>query len=150
MMSENDTDRIEKVYLAGPFFNETEIRNIEYAESVIAKKGFAVFSPMRHDVDARKGTTEWAHKVFESDRDEIDRADLVVALYYGSNGDTGTAWECGYASAAGTPVLLVHVNEDASSNLMMHCGCTSNIFLKNLEDYDFNTMPVYEFEGEMY
>ncbi len=149
-MLENNADRIRNVYLAGPFFNETEIGNIEYAESVLKKRGLSVFSPMRHDVDAERGTVEWAHKVFELDRHAIDKADIVAALYYGSNGDTGTAWECGYAAAVGKPVVLIHVFRNASSNLMMHCGCTTNISLKDLEIYDFNVMPVYEFEGEMY
>ncbi len=139
-----------QVYLAGPFFNEDEIRNIEYAESVLAKRGFSFFSPMRHDADAEPGTTEWARQLFTMDVEEIRRADMVVALYYGAAGDTGTAWECGYAAAIGKSVVLVHVKEAGDSNLMMHCGCTTNIRLADLETYDFRTMPVHAFEGKMY
>ena len=138
------------IYLAGPFFKGTEIKNIEYAEKVLDCRGFSFFSPMRHYVDAKAGTPEWAHKIFELDRSEIDKADIVVALYYGSEGDTGTAWECGYAAAVGKPVILVHVTEGADSNVMMHCGCTSNIYLEDLEDYDFDMMPVYDFNGKMF
>ncbi len=139
-----------RIYLAGPFFNEEEIRNVEYAEAVLAKRGFSFFSPMRHDADAEKGTTEWARQLFEMDVEEIRKADAVVALYYGASGDTGTAWECGYAAALGKPVVLVHVKEDGDSNLMMHCGCRTNIRLKDLADYDLRSMPVYEFRGKMY
>lgn len=148
--SDEGTNQIRHIYLAGPFFNEAEIENVEYVESVLTEKGFSYFSPMRHTVDAETGTTEWAHEIFEMDRSEIGKADAVVALYYGSYGDTGTAWECGYAAAAGIPVILVHVSEEGNSNLMMHCGCTTNVFLKDLAEYDFDTMPVYEFEGAMY
>ena len=105
---------------------------------------------MRHKVDAEEGTPEWANKIFELDRGEIDKADAVAALYYGSNGDTGTAWECGYAAAKGIPVVLVHMRQDGDSNLMMHCGCRTNIRLKDLADYDLRSMPVYEFRGKMY
>ena len=72
-----------------------------------------------------------------------------MVLYYGNYSDTGTAWECGYAFAKGKPVILVHVNDEADSNLMMHCGCHSNIRLKELGDYDFKTLPIYEYSGAM-
>ena len=128
------------VYLAGPFFNETEVKNIEKAESVLEERGFDLFSPMRHEVRTEPGTVDWAR----------DRADLVVALYYGNVSDSGTAWECGYAYAKGVPVVLVHVNEDADSNLMMHVGCATNISWGDLETFDFEQLPRFEYEGEMF
>ncbi len=142
--------RVSRVYLAGPFFNDEEIRNVEYAESVLSQKGVSFFSPMRFTASAEKGTPEWSHEIFEKDRSEIDAADAVVALYYGCRGDTGTAWECGYAAANGVPVVLVHVDENADSNLMMHCGCATNISLGDLRDYDLDAMIRYEFTGEAY
>ena len=138
------------IYLAGPFFNDVEIRNIEYAEKILAERGFSVFSPMRHDAEGEHGTPIWAHRIFEMDREEIVKADVIAALYYGAKGDTGTAWECGYACAIGKPVVLVHVLPDSDSNLMMHCGCTTNIRLRDLRVYDFEAMPVFEFEGSMF
>ena len=138
------------IYLAGPFFNETEIANIELTEKILTEKGLTFFSPMRHEVDAVNGTTEWAYKIFEMDKEEIGKSTAVVALYYGSSSDTGTAWECGYAAAIGKPVILVHVNEDGDSNLMMHCGASTNIYLKDLAAYDFDAMPVYEYLGKMF
>lgn len=141
---------IKKIYLAGPFFNEKEIKNVEYAEKVLQEKGLSFFSPMRHSVEAGRGTPEWARMIFEMDRDEIKKADVVVALYYGAYSDTGTAWECGYAAALGIPVVLVHADREAGSNLMMHAGCTTNIDLEDLADYDFDQMPVYEYTGKMF
>ena len=139
------------IYLAGPFFNETEIKNIEYAEQVLKQKGFSYFSPMRHEERSEEpGTPAWARKLFEMDKAEIEKSDIVVALYYGSNSDSGTAWECGYAYAIGRPVVLVHVNREADSNLMLHCGCRTNTYLDELEQFDFDAMPLQEFEGKMY
>lgn len=137
------------VYIAGPFFNETEIENVEYVEQVLTRKGYEFFSPMRHPVDGEVGTVEWARKVFALDRESLEKADVVVLLYYGNYSDTGTAWECGYAYAKGIPVVLVHV-EETDSNLMLHVSSASNISLKDLETYDFETLPRYEFEGKMF
>ena len=144
------TAPVRQVYLAGPFFNDTEIRNVEYAERILEQKGLSYFSPMRHSVDAEPGTPEWARKIYEMDVREIEKADVVVALYYGSNSDTGTAWECGYAAAIGKPVVLVHTEKDGDSNLMMHCGCTTNIYLEDLAAFDLDAMPVFEYTGKMF
>ena len=140
-----------RIYLAGPFFNETEIRNIEYAEKILEQKGIPYFSPMRHEERTEEpGTPAWARKLFEMDRDEIQKADAVLAIYYGNNSDTGTAWECGYAAGIGKPVLLVHVQRDGDSNLMMHCGCQTNLYLDELAALDFEKIPVREYEGKMF
>jgi nucleoside 2-deoxyribosyltransferase len=143
-------ENAKKIYLAGPFFNDREIENVEYAEKILQEKGFSLFSPMRHSVDTDRGTPEWARMIFEMDREEIKKADVVVALYYGAYSDTGTAWECGYAAALGITVVLVHADREAGSNLMMHAGCTTNIDLEDLADYDFDQMPVYEYTGKMF
>ncbi len=148
-MEKQDKGR-RRVYLAAPFFTEEEVANIERAEAALAGRGLDVFSPMRHGAQALPGTTQWAYELFETDRSAIDGSDLVVALYYGSNGDTGTAWECGYAAAKGIPVVLVHMNRDGDSNLMMHCGCTTNIGFADLASFDFDALPVYEYEGKMF
>ena len=149
-VKEDTAKKIKQVYLAGPFFNETEIENIELVEEILTKKGFTYFSPMRHSVDGEVGSTEWSEKIFEMDQKEILKADVVVAVYYGNNSDSGTAWECGYACAKGIPVILVHVNEDGDSNLMLHISATSNVYLKDLEEYDFESMPEYEYEGKTF
>ena len=99
---------VKRIYLAGPFFNDEEIKNIEYAEAVLKGKGLSFFSPMRHKADGKPGTPDWAGNVFVMDRNEIDRADAVIAHYYGNTGDTGTAWECGYASVTGLEEVKVY------------------------------------------
>lgn len=138
-----------KVYLAGPFFNETELANIKRAEEILEKRGFTVFSPRKIEIRGHgaMGTVTWARETFENDRKMIDAADVVVMMYYGAYSDSGTAWECGYAFATHKPVVVVHLGEN--SNLMVHEGCHSNIFLDSLEDYDFEQMPVYDYTGPM-
>lgn len=141
---------VKSVYLAGPFFDDTEIQNIEYAEKVLSEKGLSYFSPLRYTGKNEYGTSEWAYEIFETDKAEIEKADVVVALNYGNYSDSGTAWECGYAAGIGKPVILVHTDRNGNSNLMMHCGATTNIYLDDLAGYDFNTMPVYDYTGKMF
>ena len=139
-----------KIYIAGPFFNETEIKNIEYTEQILTEKDLSFFSPMRHEErDEEPNTPAWARKLFEMDRNAIDDCDAMIVLYYGNYSDTGTAWESGYAYAKGKPVILVHAGGE-DSNLMMHCGCRTNISLEELRSYDFDAMPAYDYNGKMF
>ena len=138
-----------KIYLASPFFNEEELKNVEYAEKVLAERGFDVFSPRLNEVrDVDKvGSQWWSKETFMNDRRFIDWGDIVVMIYYGAYSDSGTAWECGYAYGTNTPVVVVHLGED--SNLMVHEGCHTNIYLDDLKDFDFTMLPHYPYNGKM-
>lgn len=139
-----------KIYLAGPFFNEEELKNIKIAEKILFKRGFDLFSPCLNEVrtDAQAQQSLWSKETFMNDRRFIDWADVMVMLYYGAYSDSGTAWECGYAYATNKPVIVVHLGDD--SNLMVHEGCHTNITMDELEEYDFNMMPFKPYSGKMF
>lgn len=139
-----------KIYLASPFFNEEELKNVEKAEEILMKRGFQVFSPRLNEVRTDENTQSalWSKETFMNDRRFIDWADAVVMLYYGGYSDSGTAWECGYAYGTHTPVVVVHLGND--SNLMVHEGCHSNIKLEDLATYDFDIMPALPYNGKMF
>lgn len=139
-----------KIYLASPFFNDEELKNVETAERILFDRGFEVFSPRLNEVRSEEsiGSPAWSKETFMNDRRFIDWADAVVMLYYGNYSDSGTAWECGYAFGTNTPVVVVHLGED--SNLMIHEGCHTNISLEDLKTYDFNKMPYKQYDGKMF
>lgn len=139
-----------KIYLASPFFNDEELKNVEKAEEILMKRGFQVFSPRLNEVRIDENTQSalWSKETFMNDRRFIDWADAVVMLYYGGYSDSGTAWECGYAYGTHTPVVVVHLGND--SNLMVHEGCHSNIKLEDLATYDFDKMPSLPYNGKMF
>lgn len=140
-----------KIYIASPFFNNTEIKNLEKVENMLsARDDLIVFSPRQHEIRTEETSQQnwWSKETFINDKKFIDWADVVVMLYYGGYSDSGTAWECGYAYGTNTPVIVVHLGED--SNLMVHEGCHSNITLNELENYDFNTMNAIPYKGKMF
>lgn len=66
-------------------------------------------------------------------------ADIVVAVLDGSDADSGTAWETGYACAKGIPVIGVRTDfrlqgDDKGLNLMLSRSCTQLIEHSSLED----------------
>lgn len=139
-----------KIYLASPFFNNEELKNVKKAEEILMKRGFQVFSPRLNEVRTDENTQSalWSKETFMNDRRFIDWADAVVMLYYGGYSDSGTAWECGYAYGTHTPVVVVHLGND--SNLMVHEGSHSNIKLEDLATYDFEKMPSLPYNGKMF
>lgn len=141
---------MKRVYLASPFFNETEIKNVEKVEKVLRSKGLNVWSPREHQLDRHEaGTMAWSLDIFRNDVKFIDWAECVVCVYAGNYSDSGTAWELGYAYGTNKPIILVHLR-DSNSNLMCHESAHANIYIDELEDYDFETMPSKRFDGEMF
>ncbi len=141
---------MKKVYIASPFFNDTETEILSKVEKLLKDKNFDVFSPREHEVrDGNVGKPQWSIATFTNDKNAIDWCDFVVMLYWGNYSDSGTAWECGYAYATNKPVIVLHLGE--SSNLMVHEGSFTNILsFEELEKYDFDSMPKYSFTGKMF
>lgn len=141
---------MKKIYIASPFFNDTETDALTKVENLLEAKGHDIFSPRKHEVrEGNVGKPEWSKATFGNDKAAIDWCEAVVMLYWGNYSDSGTAWECGYAFATGKPVVVLHLGE--SSNLMIHEGSHTNLLsLEELEEYDFETMPKTAFKGKMF
>ena len=128
----------EKIYLAGPFFNERETALIrEFAARL--RTEYDVFVPMEHTAegDVPFGSFAWGHEIFGIDVEGLNGADFVVALDHGFTSDAGTAWETGYAYAQGKPSYIVAVGDPSPiRSLMLLHGCTR--YFASLDDlWDF-------------
>lgn len=138
-----------KVYLASPFFNETEVQRVDQVKKVLDEKGLDVFSPKEHQCkDLEFGSREWRQKVYNNDVDHIDWCDVVVAIIcQGNYDDSGTAWECGYAYATNKPIVVINLTGKAI-NLMiadsLHAVITS---LEELKAYDFTKLKKIPYEN---
>ena len=117
------TDR-PNAYVAGPLFDEGERWWIEHVEAVVAAAGFDTFLPHR---DNPPKTSDNSRLIFNNDRSGVDRCDVVVASLNGITTDDGTAWELGYAFAAGKYLIGLHTDwrlrfTDMHVNLMLECS----------------------------
>jgi nucleoside 2-deoxyribosyltransferase len=88
----------------------------------IERLGYRVFLPQR-DVPTARGRGR-TRRLYEGCVRGLRAADLVVAICDGAMADDGTAWECGYAAAIGTPVYALRtdvrrVAADEHVNLMI-------------------------------
>ena len=92
------------IYLAGPLFTAAEISFNIHLSDILKEHGHKVFLPQHECLNK---TDE---DIFNTCKDGIESADLIVAILDGADADSGTCWECGYAVAKGTPVILVRTD----------------------------------------
>ena len=94
-------------YVAGPLFDEGERWWMERLDAIIRSSGFETFLPHR---DNPPKTADTVRAIFDNDRGAIERCDVVVASLNGVATDDGTAWEMGYATGRGIPVIGVYTD----------------------------------------
>jgi nucleoside 2-deoxyribosyltransferase len=116
-----------KIYLAGPLFTLAEQRFNADLARFLESEGFEVWLPQEHEP---RGHT--ARAIFDMDVEALDSADMVVACLDGTDPDSGTAWECGYAYAKGKPIVCYRTDfratgdsKSAPYNLMLGESATT-------------------------
>ena len=93
------------IYLAGPLFTIAERDfNASLAER-LRSFGHTVFLPQEQEL--REFTAKY---IFAVDVGGVDQAKMVVAIMDGSDPDSGTCWECGYAFGKGKPIIAVRTD----------------------------------------
>lgn len=134
-----------KLYLASPFFNEEQVLYEDLVANALLKNKEVVnvFRPKLIEAENEMGTNEWKQEIFNIDRNEIDKADMVVAIANYEEIDEqiildpGTCWEIGYAYGTHKPVLLLTFGynpEETVLNLMVDKGTYRHLNFKELEE----------------
>ncbi len=118
-----------RVYLAAPLFSEAERRFNVWLAGVLRDHFFEVFLPQETGDDSGARSRTEQERIFSVNRASIERADFVVAVVDGSDADSGTAWEMGYAFARNIPVIAYRtdfrrVGDHESVNLMLERSAT--------------------------
>jgi nucleoside 2-deoxyribosyltransferase len=100
-----------KIYLAGPLFSTAERNFNKELTKLLRDKGHEVWLPQEFEQ-----MTMTPKQIFLKDVEGIDWADVVVANMDGSDPDSGTSWECGYAYRK-KPVILFRTDFRAGHRL---------------------------------
>lgn len=81
-----------RIYLAGPMFTTAERSFNARVKELLAEKGHEVWLPQESEPKLMT-----PREIFRKNVQGIDWAEVVVANMDGSDPDSGTSWECGYA-----------------------------------------------------
>jgi len=118
-----DLLRLGYVYIAGPLHTPGERMYLEIIRDICLRHKYDTYLP---HVDGGLSPADGSdnEKYFQADIRALNRATLVVAVLNGTDVDSGTAWEIGYAYAKSIPIIGIvedtrKWNPQASINLMI-------------------------------
>jgi len=126
-----------RVYFAAPLFTQAEWQwNQRIADELIAL-GFNVVLPQKRAEPMLNSVESFnAPLLFKANVSEIDKADVVLAVFDQPDPDSGTCWECGYAYKAGVPIVGLRTDlrcagddPNAAVNLMLSQSCKELVIL---------------------
>jgi nucleoside 2-deoxyribosyltransferase len=130
------------IYFAGPLFTQGErMWNLRLTEIIkTRKKDLEIFLPQEQEKEAIvRGIPDFG-KIFRICIDGIDSSDIIVAILDGSDSDSGTCFECGYAFSRGKPIIGVRTDirggHDNGLNAMLNHSCDSVILFQSGEDLE--------------
>ena len=106
-----------KFYIAGPFFNDNQIKIIEQIKSILKNLEEKFYSP-KDDGLYTPGGKITPLECFESNINEIKSSDAIIAITDGL--DAGTMFECGAAYILGKPICYLWIDhKNKKFNLML-------------------------------
>ncbi len=117
-----------RIYLAGPLFTSAERCWNEWLAGELRERGYGVLLPQE---EANAFITPRGidfGEIFSMCIRQIREADAVVAIFDGTDVDSGTAFECGYGYAMGKPIVGIRTDlrsggEENGVNAMLSRCC---------------------------
>ncbi|MDD1660025.1 MAG: nucleoside 2-deoxyribosyltransferase [Methanomicrobiales archaeon] len=98
-----------RVYLAGPLFSEAERAFNRTLRDLLEAHLFRVYLPQEAaEAPGREPDADGA--IYGNHVSALRDTDMVVAVCDGPDADSGTAWEMGYASALGIPMVALRTD----------------------------------------
>jgi len=112
------------VYFAAPLFTAAERDFNRLVAGLLEAHWFSVHLPQDTGDSSAERMADHTRVIYDHNLEALAQADLVVAVIDGADADSGTAWEMGYASAMGIPVIAVrtdfrHAGRHERVNLML-------------------------------
>ncbi|QOP41095.1 nucleoside 2-deoxyribosyltransferase [Sulfurimonas marina] len=137
---------MKKIYIAGPdVFEKDSIEIGKQLVKLCREYGFEGLYPLDNVVDFSQEKHKIAQDIYDANAAMIKKADIVIAnlnTFRGKEADSGTVWECGYASGLGKEVYgymqntdsyITNFNDDEKFERDGYCVDTKE---RMIEDFD--------------
>lgn len=118
------------IYFAAPLFTKGEIDfNLKLATE-LREQGYKIYLPQ----EACTGITD-PYQLYDTCIQGLDGAGMVLIILDGTDGDSGSCFEMGYAFAKGLPIVGLRTDfrgsgEHMGLNLMLTHSCTHLVLTK--------------------
>ena len=138
---------MKKIYIAGPdVFERDSIKIGKKYIKLCEKYGYEGLYPLDNVVDFNQSKQKIAQDIFEANKKMIDSCDIVIAnlnSFRGKESDSGTVWECGYASAKGKKVYgylhrgTTYLQQFKEDEILHNEKGFMDLNSKYIEDFDY-------------
>lgn len=129
-----------RIYCAGPIFTHAQRAWLRKLGERLRGDGHDAFVPAEAEQDfieaERTPKQTERNATFEANTAKLAAAQLVVACFDGTDADSGTAWEVGFAHARRIPVLGYRsdyrsLGREGTVNLMLEHSCSQLLWVPN-------------------
>jgi len=122
------------IYLAGPLFTMAEIKFNENLSEALTKRGYEIYLPQRECSLCTENDD-----IYNVCIEGIKKSDIILAVLDGTDADSGTSFEAGYALALGKKIIGLRTDfrntgDDGGLNLMLSKSCQHLIQYSILEE----------------
>lgn len=112
------------IYIASPLFTRAEVEFNQKLAHILKENGYLIYLPQQEC--AGVGSPE---EIFALCIRGVENASLILAILDGTDADSGTCFEMGYAHAKGIPIVGIRTDfrgsgEHLGVNLMLTNSCT--------------------------
>ena len=123
-----------KIFYSAPLFTLAEISFNESVAHRLKERGYSIFLPQQECLGLQGET------IFETCRKGILESDVVLACVDGTDADSGTCWECGFAVGQNKPLVIFRTDfrqtGDTGGFNAMLCFSANAV----VEEQDFNAL----------
>lgn len=112
------------IFISAPLFSEGECQFNKELALKLSDINYDVYLPQEFNIDLGTGKYTREEIIYRTDLDALKKADIVVGVIDGSDADSGTSWEMGYATALGKPIFALRtdfrkISDNEAVNLML-------------------------------
>ena len=139
---------MKKIYIAGPDVFERDSIQIGQRYVKLCKEyGFEGLYPLDNVIDFNQEKQKIAQDIYKANKQLIDDCDIVIAnlnSFRGKESDSGTIWECGYASAKGKKVYgylyreTTYLEQFKEDEILAHGEDFCDLNGKMIENFDYS------------
>ena len=129
------------LYLAAPLFTHAERQWNQELATALVNASHNVWLPQEMAGLALKTDKLNLKTIFSNAINGISAADFIIAIFDGTDPDSGTAFECGYAYALNIPIIGIRTDfrrggddQETNVNLMLSQGATRMVSITGPTD----------------
>jgi nucleoside 2-deoxyribosyltransferase len=133
-----------RVYIAAPFFNESQLAVVEAIKTVLDQNDIDFFSPKDESM-FKQGDDP--REIIDLNCNAITNCNAVIAVTDGK--DVGTMFECGYAYAHNIPVIYIWLGHQPGQPFNLMLAASGEVVYKITDIPDALTCNYFPYEGEI-